>query len=239
MLPQITNFRLGIGIVNTQNTVYSDFFDTFITMKKPSFVYMRERGDTGQLDKLRNNIVKRARRERCSHLLMLDCDQTMPEDLIPQLLSHELMIVGALVHRRYQPFDPLMCNGEIGHFMTIDNEGRKELVEVDTTGTGCLLFDMRVFDAIPEPWFKFTDPRDVPQLLESYPWLEEENIKGIIGEDFWFCWQAKQAGFRIYVDTSVPCGHLSLMEVSYGTYDLYKALKEVQLKKMQKLKEGG
>jgi hypothetical protein len=151
---------------------------------------------------------------QCSHLLMMDTDQVYHPKTLTRLLQHNLPVVGALVHRRYPPFDPLMYRGKLNAYDTIYDYEDGELVEVDATGTGCLLINMDVFDNLPEPWFKFVERP------------KEEG--GLIGEDIWFCNLLKGAGFKIYVDTSVPAGHLSTLSVTTETYKLYKNMKVLQ-----------
>jgi hypothetical protein len=116
-----------------------------------------------------------------------------------------------------------MFKGTRSKYLNISTWGDGELVKVDATGTGCLLFDMKVFKILPEPWFKHILPGDG---------IEEE------GEDFYFCRNARAAGLEIYVDTSIPCGHLSQMIVNEGTYKLYSRMKEAELKAMHKVEHG-
>jgi hypothetical protein len=84
-------------------------------------------------------------------------------------------------------------------------------VEVDATGTGCLLIETRVFLDLQKPYFQFTPNPD-------------KEIGGVIGEDIWFCHKAREAGYKIFVDTSVPVGHLSVLNVDGNTWRLYKKL---------------
>lgn len=148
---------------------------------------------------------------------MMDMDQTYPVDTITRLLSHKLPVVGCVVHRRYPPFDPLLYRGDIGTYELIENYEKGDLIEVDATGTGCLMFDMEVFRNMPAPWFRFR--------------LTADNLP--IGEDFGFCSDLRKAGYKIYVDTSIQCGHLSTMEITDGTYQLYKAMKVAQQRNNQ------
>lgn len=221
---EISNKRLAIGVPNSLDRIYSDFFDSFICMEKPPFIYIRERGEVGQLDEMRNEIVRKAKHAGVTHLAMLDMDQIYPSNLITKLLSDikDKMVVGALIHRRYPPFDPLIIKGSVGKYETITNWEDGELVEVDATGTGCLMFDMKIFDEIPEPWFKFAKTK-----------------KGTVGEDFYFCNRVRKAGHKIFVDTSLQVGHLALMEISRGTWELYKHLKIAQAEQIKNKVIGG
>lgn len=218
MTININNFQLAIGIPNSHDILYSDFFDSFICMEKPPFIYIRERGTVNQIDEMRNNIVMRAKNTGATHLLMMDCDQTYPTNLISKLLRDikDKMVVGALVHRRYPPFDPLIIKGKPNHYQTIIDWPEGEIIPVDATGTGCLMFDMRVFDIIKKPWFKL-----------------KKRKTGMLGEDFYFCDKAKKSGVQVYVDTSLQCGHLALMEVGVATWELYKHVKIEQIQRRE------
>jgi hypothetical protein len=95
---------------------------------------------------------------------------------------------------------------------------------VDATGAGCLMFDMEVFRKMPKPWFRAQrNPDGTP-----------------IGEDIGFCQDLKAAGYKIFVDTSVPAGHLTTMIVNTQTNRLYRAAQTSSQKKaMQAALVGG
>lgn len=191
--------------------VPSAFFDSFIAAEKPEWVYLRS--SAGPIDEMRNNIVREAIQSGCSHLIMMDTDQVYHPGTIPKLLSHKLPIVGCLVYRRYPPFDPLMLSGKINNYQTIKEWEPESLVEVDATGTGCLMFDINVFKDMPDPWFYF-----------------RKSDNGAVGEDIGFCSDLRAKGYKIYVDTSIPAGHLSQMVINEGTWKLYNRVKEAELK---------
>ncbi|OPZ45255.1 MAG: hypothetical protein BWY95_02007 [Bacteroidetes bacterium ADurb.BinA104] len=211
---KISNFKLGIAIPLTFPFVPAGFFYSFAVMDRPNYIFMHQ--DNGPIDALRNNLVEQALTEGCSHLIMLDTDMEYHRETIPRLLSHRLPIVGALCYRRYPPFDPLMLRGSpVEGYESVDKWEDGELVEVDATGTGCLMFDTQIFRKMPAPWFKF---RPNPN----------NSIGGVIGEDIGFCWDLKQAGYRIFVDTTVPSNHLTTLAVNDSTYRLYKSMKMKQ-----------
>lgn len=183
-------------------------------MERPEFTPIF--ATNGPIDGLRTSIVIDAIAMNASHLLMPDLDQTYPVNTITKLLSHNLPVVGAMVHRRYPPFDPLLLKGNINTYENIEEWEEGELVEVDATGSGCLLYDMKVFRELPPPWFKFRPNPDTERT-------------GVVGEDIGFCSDLRKAGYKIYIDTSIKCGHLSTMVITEETHWLYKALKKKQL----------
>ena len=204
--------RLGIGIPLTDDRIHSQFFDSWVQMEKPEFVYMRP-DHRGPIDEVRNLLVTDAMDNGCTHLIMLDTDQFYPKHTIPRLLSYDLDAVGALVYRRYPPFDPVMYrmrqDGEGYEHVHADEMFSGGLVEVDATGCGCVMFKMDVFLKVPPPWFVFK-PLDGDQ----------KNL----GEDVGFCAKLRSAGYKIFVDTSLEVEHLATMSINRAAFELYQGL---------------
>lgn len=219
---RISNFHLAIGIPLSFPMVPATFFYSFAHMDKtPTYTLLH--ADNGPVDTLRNDLVDSALNIGATHIIMLDTDMDYHPQTIPKLLSHKLPVVGALCYRRYPPFDPIMLRGKLGNYESIDEWQDGELVEVDATGAGCLMFDTSVFRKMPKPWFKF-------RHLKSG--------EGI-GEDIGFCSDLKEAGYRIFVDTSVPSGHLTTLCVNDATYRLYKSVKIQQRQKIHMALDNG
>jgi len=204
----ISNFKLGVGLPLSFHMIPSAFFDSFITMEKPPFIYLRT--SNGPIDQMRNSIVETAIDSGCSHLIMMDTDQVYHPQTITRLLSHRLPAVGCLVYRRYPPFDPLMLKGTLSKYETISEWEPNSLVEVDATGTGCVMFDMDVFRKMSKPWFKCSTHNGKP-----------------VGEDIGFFSRMRGDGYKIYVDTSVPAGHLSQMQITESFWRTFNAVRTV------------
>lgn len=201
----VSNFKLGIGIPLSYHLIPSEFFDAFIAMEKPGFVYMRTA--KGNIEEMRNTIVMDALTAGCTHLLMMDTDQLYPPDALTKMLAHKRPIVGARIRRRYPPFDNLLFRGTVGEYVTVPHDEcvSGQLIEVDATGAGCLLLDTRIFRKILAPWF-------VAGTHNGRP----------VGEDFGFCGKARAAGIPIYVDTSVYLPHLTQMGITDGFAAVYE-----------------
>lgn len=214
---KISNEKLAIGIPCTFPTVPTSFFYSFIHMERPDFVLIH--ADNGPIDTLRNDIVEKALSIGATRLIMMDVDMVYHPKTITRLLSHRLPIVGALCFRRYPPFDSIMLrietDGVRTGYVSVDDWEEGELVEVDATGAGCLMFDMQIFKDMPKPWFRFQKNADTGAT---------------IGEDIGFCQDLKAAGYRIFVDTSVPSDHLTTLAVNRATNKLYRAMKDAQHK---------
>lgn len=214
---KITNLSLAIGTPCTFPFIPSSFFYSFALMDKPDYTFIH--ADNGPIDTLRNDIVESALNMGSTHLIMMDVDMIYHPKTITRLLSHRLPVVGALCFRRYPPFDSIMLKiAGTGRekYESIDEWKEDELVEVDATGAGCLMFDMEVFRKMPRPWFRFQ---------------RDPDSGATIGEDIGFCQDLKAAGYRIYVDTSVPSDHLTTMAVCRQTNLLYRSMKAAEWKK--------
>jgi hypothetical protein len=214
---RLNKFAIGFPLVDQH--IPAQFFLSYACMDKPSkytlLVPDLPHGPWAtNLADARNSIVFQALRDGVSRLFMIDTDQVYPSDTLTKLMAHDADVCGALVHKRWMPFDPVMLRGEIGRYKSLSDEEmfNNEVNEVDATGTGALLFNMNVFDLVPYPWFKFTvGPTGRP-----------------VGEDIYFCSRARRAGARICVDTSVRVGHLATIEINETFYKIFKKLMEVK-----------
>ena len=220
--------RLAIAVPLTDETVYRHFFFSFIKViteymgslarvGKPILIDVLMPDFPCQIDAARNNLVQQALLLGCTHILMMDTDQIYASDnMIEKMLEHDKLVLGARVHRRYPPFDPLLLEGDVGKLRQIPEEkiknqdgSFKKEIQVDYTGTGCIMYDMEIFNAmIPGKWFEFKTG---------------ENGQAI-GEDIWFCEKLKKAGIPIFVDCSIDIKHLTLMAADWGTYSLFKKI---------------
>lgn len=206
---------LAISFPLVDPNVPVQFFTSFACMDKfseysllvPKFAHGPW---SGSIADARNSLVEQAQMAGAEWLLMCDTDQVYPHDTLTKLLSHRKDICGVRVHRRWPPYDPIFYRGELGKYLSVSEEEMYggELIEVDATGTGCLLFNMAVFDKIEFPWFAFT-------MHEGKP----------VGEDIGFCAKAREAGCEIYIDTSIEVGHLTTIEVGKTLHQICKKLK--------------
>lgn len=208
---KISNLSLAIGVPCTFPTVPVSFFYSFVHLERPEFTFIH--ADNGPVDVLRNDIVNTAMALGMTKLIMMDVDMIYHPRTITRLLSHNLPIVAALSFRRYPPFDSIMLreaeeDGKKG-YLSVDEWEPDELVEVDATGAACMMYDMEVFRSMPAPWFKFRKMDDGTN----------------VGEDIGFCQDLKAAGYRIFVDTSVPADHLTTIAINEKTNRLWRTMK--------------
>jgi hypothetical protein len=214
--------KLGIALPITDRREENDFWLSFLMMDKPNFsLYLPDfpAGDYHEsISAVRNNLVLQAIRDECTHLLMCDTDQAYPQDAFTKLLSHDKLMVGAVVHRRYPPFEPIINRGELGRYVHVPDDEIEsgDLIEVDSTGAGCLLFNMDVFFAVEQPWF------------------ENTTIDGkVVGEDIHFCAKVKEVGIPIHIDTSILIDHLTMARVNRTFYKMYKKFNNIKWKEQE------
>jgi hypothetical protein len=79
------------------------------------------------------------------------------------------------------------------HIITLKGKESKELFECRAVGTGIMLIKTSIFLKIPRPWFKMRTAR-TGMTLE--------------GEDWYFCKKARKAGFSVWCDPTLECGHI-------------------------------
>ena len=69
-------------------------------------------------------------------------------------------------------------------------------------------YDMSIFKKMPGPWFKFR---------------KKDGL--VIGEDVGFCQELQMAGYKIFVDTSVPSSHLTTIAIDRRMNKLWEQMK--------------
>lgn len=222
------DIKLGIGLPLVNDLSHTSFWDAWVKMEKPDFVYLRPRMPCHpNMAVIRGSLAMQALETGCTHLLQMDTDQIPPPDTITRLLEHAragLPIVCARVHRRYPPFDPILMRrtgltGRKKYAAVPDQEWMHGgLVEVDATGVGaCGLISCEVFEELEWPWFD-----EVKH--------EVEDGFSVTGEDVYFCEKARAYGYSIHVDCDIEVQHISALAVTKETYFLHKALEKMKQK---------
>lgn len=229
--------KLCIGLCNEGDTIPSDFFWSYLRMMKPPKT-ITMRGQSRLKAASLNRLVEAAFKSNCDKILFLDVDQTFPPETIPRLLSRGIPIISGLTHLREHPYSPAAgwfqgkdddqkCVNQSGNVWKRtfepfpDNE--EHLVPVDWVGVSCLMVDMRIFNEIYFPCFKER-------------WNDEMGDRDR-GHDVVFCEAVKKAGYRVYVDTTVQCGHIGKINVDDLFVKSYYAA-EVDKHEQIVLKEG-
>jgi hypothetical protein len=156
---------------------------------------------TAYLPSSRKQLAEMGVKAGCSHILWLDSDMRFPKDALVRLLKHNEPIVAASYSMRRMPLAPVAYAG-YGRaepiYVPNDGEG---LVRVGMVGMGLMLTETKVFQTMPKPWF-------------ANPYVPE--LDDYVGEDVWFCKEAKAQGYQVLVDQTLTneVGHLGEWEFS-------------------------
>jgi hypothetical protein len=164
-----------------------------------------------RVDSLRDHIVTKALLSPAgyTHILFLDADMVWPSDVLMRMLRHhDQGIVCGLYHLKGNNYAPVaMRDGQVqesgltvyAHDLDYRLTG-PELREQEVVGMGCTLVPLDVFKAIgPRPWFAYEmDDQGWPAVSEDVP----------------FCRKARAAGFKVLLDPTVKCGHVTTNTVT-------------------------
>lgn len=141
----------------------------------------------------RTQLANEALEHGATHLLWLDSDMHFPANVVSKFLQHDRDIVAANYSTRYHPY----CS--VAFLDKNNTEKRLEtkfgLHRIWAIGMGCMMVKRSVFEQLPKPWFSHEYNRD----LDTFS-----------GEDIYFCNQANEHGFEIYVDAEIQLAHLGI-----------------------------
>jgi len=195
--------KVTIGIPNN-GYMHSDFVKSLISLVKPaSVISLMDRVVVHYARNIiANKFIDGPKDDWGEYLLWIDSDQVFAPDSLIKLLKvmekrDEIDILGALVFKRTYPHLPTMYEVnkfEKNKYTSITNWKRDSIVECDAIGHGFTLVRRRVYTKLSKPFYKF----------------ENE-----LGEDLYFCREAKKAGFKIACHTGVVVGHLSDQIISF------------------------
>lgn len=158
------------------------------------------------VDALRNAALEQAMRDGFTHVVFLDGDMIFPDDLLAQLLRHVRLgaVVSGFYVQRRMPYAPVaLGHGKLhesglysvyktdNDYADVDANG---LREEQVIGMGCALIPLAIVAQLgPRPWFEYRCNED------GWP---------MVSEDVPFCERVRAAGFQIFLDPSIKCGHL-------------------------------
>lgn len=203
--------RIAFCYSNNHHMVPTQFWKSFGEMIKPSG-YLKSHGACSVKESSINESIYNALEKKPEWIFNMDVDQLFPVHTIVRLLDtaekHDAKIVSVLYHRGLSPYSPVAGwskkneeTGEVDPVNALGNDWRKQyafpdtgVVEVDWVGAGGLLIHSDVFKKLKGPrWFR-----------DEY---KEDSYVRSLGHDITFCNRAREAGFKIYVDTAVQSAH--------------------------------
>jgi len=147
-------------------------------------------------------------------IVWADDDVVFPASAITRLVKHGLDYVSGIYFSRAEPYLPQIYSFSRAResFIPCIQYPANVLAPMDSAGFGCCYTSTRMLTSMMTlKDVQKHDPRDPPAWFR---W-------GRYGEDFDFALKAKEAGFQLYVDTGLLCGHLRSPEAI--TEETYKA----------------
>ena len=162
----------------------------------------------------RNNIVSRAKSIDADYVLMIDNDVIPRKDILAHFLDDPKDVcLGFYAHRDTDNIyrgRTCICkkyddHGEEYFHYPLESEYTEEemrelreneqyKVLIHGGGMGCAFIKLDVFDRINYPW---------------YDWVNyDDEHRGMLSEDLYFCEQCKWKRIPIYTDTRVGCKHI-------------------------------
>ena len=136
-----------------------------------------------------NDAVREFMKDGADFLLTVEDDTFPPADALVKLMKHMAdgkRVVGAWYPKRQDAYEgsPIVIgnNGKRGHL-----EADGEVHEVYTIPMGCTLYSSEVFYKIEYPYFETTD---------------------CLSQDSFFSQKLRDAGYKLYCDTSIRCKHI-------------------------------
>lgn len=137
----------------------------------------------------RTYLAKRAIELGATHLFFVDSDMFFSPDTINKMLAHKKDIVACDYNKRKFPLESVTTQLEASE------KNEENLYRVAAAATGCMLIDLRVFTEgkLASPWFNFG-----------------RNAEGelSLGEDSWFCYTARDAGYEVWIDPTIKVLHI-------------------------------
>lgn len=141
------------------------------------------------------------------YVFITDADMILPPHTLGRLLWHKKKMITGLYFGRGEKAYPIIFEVEPLHqwpktryFFYPQNQ----LIEVGATGHGCLLIHRSVLEALEPP----------------YSQLGPFDGEPLVGSDLRLCLKArKEAGVKIWCDTSIKCGHLHPDPITEATWE--------------------
>lgn len=188
--------KVLIGIPTAGYSRNDSFYDYYNLLEKPEgTICTFARGQSPARN--RNLMIKQALKHDCTHILFIDDDLAVPSDLLLRLMKHDKDVVTGLYLMRSFPHQPIIFD----HFVKEEHikfqwkfpvDGENGLVPIVNCGLGCALIKTDVFRALEEPWITLGE-------IEKDHWCD----------DTAFFPKVTKAGFEIFCDLSIQCGHMA------------------------------
>lgn len=148
-----------------------------------------------QVDQVRNLIADWGK--RYDYLFCVDSDIVLPKDSLEKMLAADRDVISGLYIQRIpgeQNLEIYKANSQGGaDRLTYSEVVGKGILELGACGFGCVLIKSHVLRTMPYPHFVY---RSAINHADTF------------SEDIFFCIKAREAGFKIWADTSILCDHI-------------------------------
>lgn len=194
--------------VPTFESIYPDTFESIYNLDKGGheLVFAFVRGY--DCATARNRIAQKALDMNVDYVLMVDNDVVLPADAVVKLLEKPVDVcLGYYAHRDTDNiYRGRTCVCKLGWFnYPLESEytaqeiqdlkdGGSRKIQIHGGGMGCAMIKTDVFRRINYPWYDWVNYND--------------EHRGMLSEDLYFCEQCKNTGIPIYTDVRVGCGHM-------------------------------
>jgi GT2 family glycosyltransferase len=158
------------------------------------------------------------------YMVQFDDDMILPVDMVECMLQDmenqsEIDVLGALAFMRNAPHFPVMYTTTEGYDPVhrtpyyireiVKKYPKDTMVECDAVGFGAVCIRMDILKKMKAPYFMSTTQS---------------------GEDIYFCYKAKKAGARIFMDTRIKLGHLSNpFSIDEAYYEKYAKEHDIEI----------
>jgi len=155
----------------------------------------------------RNTIVQKfLAQKEYEYLMMIDSDIVPPPNILKLVDFHKDIITPLMFCLQKGEVRPLTLKMAKDGIYDIPKEylDKSGLIEVDATGTGCIIISRKVLETIKHPFENIYDKDGIKR------W----------GNDLYFCRRAKEAGFKVWVHMDYEASHYTIMDLKelYHTF---------------------
>lgn len=190
--------KIVIGVPTGEFARQAKFYDYLAMLDKPEGTFTSSSHGQSPATN-RNIIIEQALQLEATHVFFVDDDVLIPRDALKKLLAHDKDIVSGLYLQRNFPHAPIAFNVSLNdgkcRYKFLNNK-ETGLVEVVNFGLGCCLIKTDVFRNIPKPWITIGQ-------LNAQEW----------NDDIAFFNRCTQAGYHLFLDLDVRCGHMATATV--------------------------
>lgn len=197
--------------IPTMHNVPVEFMASLVGMKRVDETKFSP-NDGSLVYMSRETLSVQAVKMEADYILWLDSDMVFEPDLLQRMMKtlkdNDLDFLTACYFRRNPPYTPVLYSG-----LDFDGEACKweelknlplpdsGLFEVEGCGFGCVLMKTDIVLDVKGRFGKLFTPI------------------GGTGEDLSFCWRARQCGYKLMCDPSIPIGHIGKLVVTRSLWE--------------------